>query len=264
MPRLLRCELAKLKRKPLFFLASAVSALIPLAYALFLSDADNSLDAVQNMMASLFQLSAYMLLMPVAVVFAANLFFEEQDSGVIKNLLCVPVSKSALALSKMAVLLGFSVLFMAAGGLLCLIIILIQGWEPVGFIKLFFVGLGEGVLMWAGALPCILIVVLINRSYIISVIIAFFYTTANYILSTNELFLTQPFGLNPGTLLPGPLSWRWIFQFYEYSRISDETAQMLERVSPYFVSTPQAFLVAAAESAVFLFLIALVYRRQKS
>lgn len=38
MLRLLRCEFAKLKRRPLFFGAAAVSALIPLGCALFLPD----------------------------------------------------------------------------------------------------------------------------------------------------------------------------------------------------------------------------------
>ena len=37
---------------------------------------------------------------------------------------------------------------------------------------------------------------------------------------------------------------------------------LLERVSPYFVTTVQAFLVTGVEAAVFLTLIALVYKRQ--
>ena len=79
MLKLLRCELAKLRRKPLFFAAAAVSALIPLAYALFLPDFKqftSSREAVDSMMASLFQMSAYLLLMPALVVLASNLLFE--------------------------------------------------------------------------------------------------------------------------------------------------------------------------------------------
>ena len=38
MLKLLWCEFAKLRRKPLFFAAAAVSALIPLVCALFLPD----------------------------------------------------------------------------------------------------------------------------------------------------------------------------------------------------------------------------------
>ena len=235
MLNLLRCEFAKLRRKPLFFAAAAVSALIPLGCALFLPDFrefTSGAEAVDGMMSTLFQMSAYLLLMP------------------------------ALAMAKMALLLLFSIAFMAAGGLVILLIVLAAGWEPVGFWRLFLVGIGQGIMMWAGALPCILLVVLLNRSYIVSVIITFFYTSVNYIFGLNNLFITQPFGLNLGTLLPGPLTFRWYFQYLDFSNAGAEMLGLLERVSPYFVTTAQAFLVTGAEAAVFLALIALVYKRQ--
>ena len=72
----------------------------------------------------------------------------------------VPVSKPALVLAKMTLLFLFSVAFMAVGGLVNLAIVLASGLEPVGFWKLFFVGIGQGIMMWAGALPCVLLVVL--------------------------------------------------------------------------------------------------------
>ena len=156
----------------------------------------------------------------------------------------------------------FAIAFMAVGGLVILFIVLAAGWEPVGFLRLFFVGIGQGIMMWAGALPCILLVVLLNRSYIISVIITFFYTAVNYIFSMSEIFTTQPFGLNLGTLLPGPLTFRWYFQYLDFSGPSAEMAALLERISPYFLNTAQAFLVTGVEAAVFLALIALVYKRQ--
>ena len=254
---LLRCEFAKLRRKPLFFAAAAVSALLPLGCALFLPDFQeftSGAEAVDGMMSTLFQMSAYLLLMPALVVLASNLLFEEQDNDTLKNLMTVPVSKPALAMAKMALLFLFAVAFMAVGGLVILLIVLAAGWEPVGFLRLFFVGVGQGIMMWAGALPCILLVVLLNRSYIISVIVTFFYTA--------EAFTTQPFGLNLGTLLPGPLTFRWYFQYLDFSNASAEMLGLLERVSPYFVTTAQAFLVTGAEAVVFLALIALVYKRQ--
>ena len=101
------------------------------------------------------------------MVLACNLLFEEQDNDTMKNLLCVPVSKVWLSVAKLLLLLIFAVLFMAVGGLLSLVVLLLQGWEPIGFWRLFFVGLGEGVIMWAGALPCILVVTALNKSYII-------------------------------------------------------------------------------------------------
>ena len=103
-----------------------------------------------------------------------------------------------------------------------------------------------------------MIVVLLDKNYIVSVVITFFYTILNYLLTNNDAFLTQPFGLNAGTLLPGPLAFRWTFQFYDHSSISEELAELLERISPYFLNNVQVFGVAFAEAAVFLALIAMV------
>ncbi|WP_331669751.1 ABC transporter permease [Eisenbergiella porci] len=264
MLNLIYCEFAKLQRKPLTFVAAFLSILMPLVYMLLLSNAQTSEQAVEGIMSCLFQLSAYLLLMPIEVVLASNLFFEEQDNGTLKNLLTVPVSKPRLAIGKMLVILIFSIMFMAAGGLLSMVILLFQGWRLAGFWPLFFVGLGESLMMWAGALPCILLVIVLNKSYIISVIITFFYTLVNYLLSTNDSLLTQPFGLNPGTLLPGPLSLRWIFQFYNVGNSNAEMAALLEKISPYFLNVTQAFSITAIEAVVFLTLIAVVYKRQKA
>lgn len=262
--KLILCEFAKLKRKPLIFVALFLSVLIPVAYTLLLSEAQNSRQAVEGIMSCLFQLSAYLLLMPAEVVLMCHLLFEEQDNDTLKNLLTIPVTKTRLAIAKMLVMLVFGVLFMAVGGLVSIIIVLFQGWEPVGFWPLFWVGLGESFIMWAGALPCVLFLVTINRSYIISVMITFFYSIVNYLLATSEPLLTQPFGLNPGTLLPGALSLRWVFQFYDKSAPSAQMAALLERISPFFLSTGQAFCVAAAEAVLFLILIAVVYKWQKA
>ena len=163
----------------------------------------------------------------------------------------------------MLVLRLFAVGFMAVGGLVNLAVLLFQGWESVGFLTLFGVGIEEGLIMWVGALPCILLVILLNKNYIVSVVITFFYTIANYILSMNDMFLTQPFGLNIGTLFPGPLAFRWTFQFYDQSQTSAELADLLERVSPYFLNSVQVFGVIIVEAIVFLALIAFVYRRQE-
>ena len=210
---LLRCEFAKLRRKPLFFAAAAVSALIPLGCALFLPDFQafaSGAEAVDGMMSTLFQMSAYLLLMPALVVLASNLLFEEQDNDTLKNLMTVPVGKPALAMAKMLLLLLFAIAFMAVGGLVILFIVL----------------------------------------------------AVNYIFSMSEIFTTQPFGLNLGTLLPGPLTFRWYFQYLDFSGPSAEMAALLARISPYFLNTAQAFLVTGVEAAVFLALIALVYKRQ--
>lgn len=119
----IRCEAAKLRRKPLFAVLAASSVLLPLAFAFFLSDPPDSRTAVIQTMASLIQFSAYVVLIPAVAVLAANLLFEEQDNDTLKNLLCVPVSKARLAVAKLLMLLGFAVVFMAVGALVVLAVL---------------------------------------------------------------------------------------------------------------------------------------------
>lgn len=156
------------------FISLLLSVFMPLAYAFFLADVNTDVDAVNGVMSSLFQLSAYLLLMPLLVILASNLLFEELDNDTLKNLVTIPINRTKLVLSKMLVLLLFAVGFMAVGGLVNLAVLLFQGWEPVGFWTLFGVGIEEGLIMWVGALPCILLVVLLNKNYIVSVVITFF------------------------------------------------------------------------------------------
>ena len=144
MAKLLLCELLKLRRKPLFWVMAASSVGLPLAFAVFLSDPADSESAVIQLMATMIQLSAYVVLIPAVAVLAANLLFEEQDSDTLKNLCCVPVDRAALAVAKLLLLLGFSVLFMAVGGLVNLVILLVQGWAPIGYWKLLGVCLCRG------------------------------------------------------------------------------------------------------------------------
>lgn len=101
--KLLRCEFAKLKRKPLFFAAAAISALIPLGCALFLPEMQefsSGAEAVDRLMSTLFQLSAYLLLMPAVVVLASNLLFEEQDNDIVLNGLADGTNQALDALSE--------------------------------------------------------------------------------------------------------------------------------------------------------------------
>lgn len=132
MLKLIKCEFLKLKRKPLVFVSMLLSALLPLGYAFFLADATTDVDATNNLMAGLFQLSAYLLLMPLLVILASNLLFEELDNDTLKNLVTIPVDRTKLVISKMLVLLLFAIGFMAVGAVVNLAVLLFQGWNPVG------------------------------------------------------------------------------------------------------------------------------------
>ena len=131
----------------------------------------------------------------------------------------------------------------------------------MGYWPLFAVCLGQGVLMWAGALPCILLVVLLNKSYILSVIITFFYTMVNYIVPTALPGLTAvPLGFNAGTLIPGALSLRWYTPFLS----PGEQPPLVQMILEHAVSTPAAFGISALEAVFWTALIAWAYRRQEA
>lgn len=84
----------------------------------------------------------------------------------------------------------------------------------------------------------------------------------NYIFGINDYFIMQPFGFNPGTLLPGSLAFRWFYQYFDTSNPTAQMTELMEQISPYFVTTSQVFLVIVLESVAFLTLIALVYKHQ--
>ena len=86
MLRLMECEFLKLKRRPLVFISLVLSVFMPLAYVFFLSDVNTDVDAVNGVMSSLFQLSAYLLLMPLLVILASSLLFQELDHDTLKIL----------------------------------------------------------------------------------------------------------------------------------------------------------------------------------
>lgn len=73
---------------------------MPLAYAFFLADVNTDVDAVNGVMSSLFQFSAYLLLMPLLVILASNLLFEELDNDTLKNLVTIPVNRTRLGCPK--------------------------------------------------------------------------------------------------------------------------------------------------------------------
>ena len=68
-----------------------------------------------------------MLLIPLTVVLAANLFFEEHDYDTLKNLMCVPVTKGRLTMAKLFVLLIFDIAYEAAGYMIAAAMSVISG-----------------------------------------------------------------------------------------------------------------------------------------
>lgn len=263
MGKLLWCEWAKLKRRPLFQIAALTSVVLPILFLPYLKSQGTDADATDAMMDVLRTESGFLLLIPLLVILASNLLFEEHDNDTLKNLVCVPISKGRLVVAKLGLLLLFSLAYLMVGYLFGVLALTLAGWKVDGWLFQLWLTAGTGVLLWAAALPCVLLAVWLNKSSIITVVLAFFYTMANYILGISSNMMMMPMGLNAGTLLPVPLLKRWLFQ-YHVMRPGSEGAQLYAQLSPYFVTPAQAFAVLGAEAAVCLLLIVWVYRRQEN
>lgn len=110
MHNLLLSEFKKFKRKRIFLFGILAAFIFPFFNAVLLSDSDFA-----SIQSGVREDNAFLLLMPLLIILAANLFFIEQDNDTLKNLLCIPVSKKQLVLVKLLVLLIFSGAFQLMG-----------------------------------------------------------------------------------------------------------------------------------------------------
>lgn len=257
MLKLIQCEFRKLKRKRLFQVAFLTTVIMPILYSMLLSE--NNFD---NIMSIIREENGFLLLIPITVILAANLFFEEHDCDTLKNLMCVPVTKGRLTVAKLTVLLIFDIGYQTAGYLIGFLLSFISGVSTEGWMWQFLLTVEEAVLLWAAAMPCVFLVVWCNRSYIISVIFAFAYVVLNYILRINERFIMAPVGVNLPTFIPVPMIFRWLYQFHPMEGAGEELLGFYQRLRPYFVSGQVIFMILLGEAAVFIFLIIQVYKRQ--
>ena len=256
MLKLITAEFRKIKRKKLFQIAFLSTFVMPVFYTLLLKDA-----SLEDLMSVVQEENGFLLLIPFSVVTAANLFFGEQDYDTLKNLLCIPVTKSRLAAAKLFVILLFDIAYELAGYGVCIVLALFLGIPLENPGEQLFLTLCCGVLLWAAAMPCLLLVVWCNRSYIISVIIAFAYTVFGYVLHFSDAVLRVPLGINIPTFLPVPLIFRWRYQFHSLENAGSVITEFYEEFRPYFVPTPAVFLILTAEAALCMALIIQIYRR---
>lgn len=256
MLRLIKCEFWKFKRTKLFSLAMLVAFVFPVFNAM-LSAADFA-----SIQSGVREDSGFLLLMPLLIILASKLFFTEQDNDTLKNLLCIPISKKRLVLVKLLVLLLFSVVYQTVGFAVGTVIAVAQNIPLTDFILQFALTAVTGVLLWAAALPCIMVVVWLNKSYILSVIIVFFYTLLNYIMHFSDAVLMQPLGFNVGTFMPIPMIFRWLYQFH--IPIGKIQIEFYNRFSQYFVPTSVCFCVLLIEAAICTFLMIRIYQRREN
>lgn len=217
-----RCEFLKIRRKKLFGIAFLTTFIMHVFYAAIMKEPslDNFLSVVQEE-------NGFLILIPLSVILAANLFFEEQDHDTLKNLLCIPVTRGRLALAKLSVILVFDVLYELTGSGVSLLLALLSHVPLKG------------------------------------ILIAFAYTVLGYILHISDAILRVPLGFNLPTFLPVPVIFRWLYQFHSLEDAGPVLAKFYADFSPYFVPTPAVFGILAGEALFCVLLIVKVYGRQK-
>lgn len=256
MLKLVTCEFWKLKRKGLFKVALFTSILFPLFSTLVGANRN-----LEDIVSGICEEGGFLLLIPILAIMAANLFFQEHDYDALKNLLCIPVAKSRLVMAKVLLLLLFSLAYVLLGYVFSILLAVLNGVPINDWALQLFLVFCTGILLWAAAFPCIILVVWCNKSYIISVIIAFFYALFGYAMHLSDVVMMKPLGLNINTLLPVPMIFRWQYQFKVPS--GEIMLDFYQRFPPYFVPTPVIFMILLSEAVVCILLVTKVYQKQE-
>ena len=188
MLKLIKCEFWKLKRKRLLYALMSLSLFFPLILA-YMAKAGTGADTTEHYLQTRFDY-VYTMMLGYGLVFllpcligiiAAILFFIERDCDTSKNIRTIPVTNTQLIMAKISMLFIFSVAF-------CLISTL----SVALFCKLFHVGMVYGmaykiamslifgVLIVAASLPIVFLIIYFNQSFLLSILLAFFYSIFNW------------------------------------------------------------------------------------
>jgi bacitracin transport system permease protein len=257
---LILCEFQKFKRRPLFLLATLAAFIFPVLTALMYWNTPGGQD-YDNLFSGVVDPGDYLLLLPVLVVLSTSLFFTEQDSDTLKNMVTIPVSKGRLVLAKISVMAIISVVYSLAGFLASAVCAKLLGMALINMGQKLIISLLLGFMMLAAALPCVVLVVWFNKNNLISIVITLFYTIVNYVFHLTDMGMKAPVGFNIGTILPIPLIQKWILQFS--SSGSGEWMKFYESMRPYFVSTPVCLGILAVMSVIFTALMVRIYNRRE-
>ena len=264
MLELLVCEFMKLKRKKLIPAIVALSVLFPLL-VVYVTKSGMSGDMSAAYLQQRFDYS-YSLMLSYGLVLlepcllgilASLLFFLERDNDTFKNIRVIPVTTTKLVLAKILVLLIYSLIYTLANVLFTVLFTWILGAGTVyelgfkiGLACLFSVGIT------VASLPVIVCIVYFNKTYLISMLLSFFYA----ILSWGMLAVVS---MN--------LSLIRIINCFPILCVMNWTSGLLLRHSPQKNLAPEAyamipsnleaFAVLGVTLAVSLFLIFRFYRR---
>lgn len=209
MPEMIQIEFYKTRRRPFLLIASLSALILPAPISLLAAKTGQGYDFLYKSVINLGQL---MLLIPVLCIVAAMLFFEERDHNTLRSLKMVPVSMKLLVSSKLIVLLTISVLYSVFAFVTTVIFSTIGHMIVEQFFYKLILCMITGVMVWAASLPCIALIVILNKNYIFSVLFSFLYAVMGFIITNATIRTPVP---NIFMLLPVNVINRWLLPFFQ-------------------------------------------------
>lgn len=183
-----RCEFTKLKRRKITLMLIVLSCFFPLIVVMTTKNGMSG-DLSTHYLKMRFDLSFTMtqgyglvFLAPCLIgMLATILFFMERDNDTFKNIKTVPVTITKMILAKICVLFIYGTLF----SLTSVSFTIFFSWIlKVGIIYDLAYKLGFsiifGLVITIASLPIVVIIVYFNKSYLVSTLLAFFYSILNW------------------------------------------------------------------------------------
>lgn len=254
-------EFRKLKRKHFISFVFIAALLFPIPFtALVLSGNIANYSGFDAIFGLLVTLGEPVMLPIVLGIVASMLFFMEYDNDTLKNLQVVPILPIKLATAKIAVLFILGLVFALATLLSSMVGGIIAGNELTNIGGKIWISAVTALLYTASTLPVVIVIVWLNKSYIFSIIVTFFYTVFDYMMAYTGQFASDNQAIKLiSTILPAPTIYRW-----QASQFVSPDLPAYPIIKPYFLPLWIAVLTTFIIGIISYLLIVRLYSKKES
>ena len=261
MLKLIKCEFWKLKRKHFVSFVVFAALLFPIPFtALVLAGSVGNFTGFDAVFGLLVTLGEPVMLPIVLGIVAAMLFFMERDNDTLKNLHTIPVFPVKIASAKIAVLFILGLIYSLATLLSSIAGGLMAGSELVNIGEKIWISVVTSVLYTASTLPVVIIIVGLNRSYIFSIILTFFYTMFDYMLAYGGQFASEEPAMKLiSNIFPAPTIYRW-----QAAQFVSPDSPAYSVIEPYFLPLWMVVLIVFIIGAISYLAIIKIYSKHES
>lgn len=251
MLEIIKIEFYKIRRRSFIMIATLAALILPAPLSLLVAKTGQGYDFLYK---SVVNLGELMLLIPVICVVAAMLFFEERDNNTLKSLATVPVSMNQMAGAKLLILLFLSIGYSILAFLTTVLFSKIGHLPVEHFINKMILCIVVGIMAWVATLPCIALIVVANKNYVLSILFSFLYTVTGFIITNATIRMPAP---NPLMILPVNVIYRWLLPFFN----DLNTAKYPFDIAPSSVNTIFCILYLGVYTILFGWIICRCFKK---